>query len=166
MIDYVGVDCRGFGKDADNPVENAITSALLKYVRFGGMTSTVGVYCANPLAQRSDYKSGSMETEWAQAWIKSPRMSAGQSPTMNYNHGLMQAILYDRMPYLTPMLNTTFITLEQAPEAYKLFAEGAPYKYVIDPHGMAGNGPTGLNPDKLSAQKLTPLAGKSIAFGI
>ncbi|QDH15320.1 formaldehyde dehydrogenase, glutathione-independent [Oecophyllibacter saccharovorans] len=167
VIDYVGVDCRGFGPEANVPVENSVTSALLKYVRFGGMTSTVGVYCANPLASKADYKSGSMETEWAQAWIKSPRMSAGQSPTMNYNYGLMQAILYDRMPYLTPMLNTTIITLDEVPEAYQLFAEGSPYKYVIDPHGsVSGQVPKGLNPDKLSAERLAPLKGDPLALGL
>jgi glutathione-independent formaldehyde dehydrogenase len=42
VIDYVGVDCRGFGAEADKIVESAVTNAMLKYVRFGGMTSTVG----------------------------------------------------------------------------------------------------------------------------
>ena len=67
--------------------------------------------------------------------IKSPRMSAGQSPTANYNHALMRAILNDRMPYLSPMMNTKFIKLEDAPAAYKEFDAGSAYKYVIDPHG-------------------------------
>ncbi|MFB9830804.1 alcohol dehydrogenase catalytic domain-containing protein [Actinoallomurus acaciae] len=166
VIDYVGLDSRGFGSDADRPVENAVTSALLKYVSFGGTTSTVGVYCANPLAESADYKKGSMTTEWADAWIKSPRMAAGQSPTMSYNHGLMEAILHDRMPYLTPMLNTTVITMDEVPEAYKVFAEGSPYKYVIDPHGsVKGDVPHGLNPGNLSKERFTPLAGKPIALG-
>ncbi|MEZ1741411.1 hypothetical protein QVL96_24040, partial [Pseudomonas aeruginosa] len=67
--------------------------------------------------------------------LKSPRMSAGQSPTANYNHALMRAILNDRMPYLSPMMNTKFIKLEDAPAAYKEFDAGSAYKYVIDPHG-------------------------------
>ncbi|MCW5155852.1 hypothetical protein B7L10_038465, partial [Burkholderia cenocepacia] len=74
-------------------------------------------------------------SEWSNAWIKSPRMSAGQSPTANYNHALMRAILNDRMPYLSPMMNTKFIKLEDAPAAYKEFDAGSAYKYVIDPHG-------------------------------
>lgn len=167
VIDYVGVDCRGFGSDAARLVEDAVTNALLKYVSFGGTTSTVGVYCANPLAESADYKKGSMEIEWAGAWIKSPRMAAGQSPTMSYNHGPMEAILHDRMPYLTPMLNTTVITMDEVPEAYKVFAEGSPSKYVIDPHGSVKGGvPRGLNPGNLSMERFTPLAGKPIALGV
>lgn len=136
VIDYVGVDSRGFGKHADEIVENSVTNALLKYVRAGGMTSSVGVYCPNPIAKQADYKKGSMEMDWASQWIKSPRMSAGQSPTANYNRALMRAILHDRMPYLTPMMNTKFITLDEAPAAYADFNAGSAFKYVIDPHGM------------------------------
>jgi glutathione-independent formaldehyde dehydrogenase len=135
VIDYVGLDCRGFGAESDQIVENAVTNALLKYVRFGGMTSTVGVYCPNPISKNRDNKKGSMEVDWASGWIKSPRMSAGQSPTANYNHALMRAILNDRMPYLTPMMNTKIIKLEDAPAAYKEFDDGSAFKYVIDPHG-------------------------------
>jgi glutathione-independent formaldehyde dehydrogenase len=135
VIDYVGVDCRGFGPDADKFVENAVTNAMLKYVRCGGITSTVGVYCANPISKDPISKNGRMDLEWANAWIKSPRMSAGQSPTANYSHALMRAIMNDRMTYLTSMMNTKLIGLEDAPAAYKEFEAGSAYKYVIDPHG-------------------------------
>ncbi|KMQ90775.1 aldehyde dismutase [Lasius niger] len=167
VIDYVGVDCRGFGKESNQLVENAITNALLKYVRFGGTTSTVGVYCANPLADNETNKKGGMEIDWAGGWIKSPRMAAGQSPTMNYNHGLMNAILYDRMPYLSSMLNTTIIRMDDVAQAYQDFAEGSPYKYVIDPHDLTGTeGQRGLNPQNLPAEKLTPLKGNELlAYG-
>ncbi|PSJ20338.1 formaldehyde dehydrogenase, glutathione-independent, partial [Halomonas sp. ND22Bw] len=109
VIDYVGLDCRGFGAESDQIVENAVTNALLKYVRFGGMTSTVGVYCPNPISKNRDNKKGSMEVDWASGWIKSPRMSAGQSPTANNNHALMRANLNDRLPYLPPVMNTKSI---------------------------------------------------------
>jgi glutathione-independent formaldehyde dehydrogenase len=46
----------------------------------------------------------------------------------------MMAILWERMPYLTPLLNTEVIPLERAPEAYKSFHDGSPKKFVIDPH--------------------------------
>jgi glutathione-independent formaldehyde dehydrogenase len=55
---------------------------------------------------------------------------------MHYDRDLMMAILWDRMPYLTPLLNTEIISLEKAPEAYKIFHDGSPKKYVIDPHNM------------------------------
>jgi glutathione-independent formaldehyde dehydrogenase len=55
---------------------------------------------------------------------------------MRYNHDLMMAILWDRMPYLTPLLNTEIIPLDKAPEAYKVFHGGSNKKFVIDPHNM------------------------------
>jgi glutathione-independent formaldehyde dehydrogenase len=55
---------------------------------------------------------------------------------MRYNRDLMMAILWDRMPYLTPLLNTEVISLDQAPEAYKIFHDGSPKKFVIDPHNV------------------------------
>jgi glutathione-independent formaldehyde dehydrogenase len=54
---------------------------------------------------------------------------------MKYNRGLMMAILWDRMPYLSEVVNTEIIALEDAPRAYKTFSDGAPKKFVIDPHG-------------------------------
>ena len=61
-------------------------------------------------------------------------MVAGQCPVLKYSRDLMMAILWDRMPYLTDLLNTEVIPLEKAPEAYKVFREGSPKKFVIDPH--------------------------------
>ncbi|AOX18678.1 glutathione-independent formaldehyde dehydrogenase [Kozakia baliensis NRIC 0488] len=136
VIDYVGLDSRGFGADSDKIVENAVSNALLKYVRFGGVTSTVGIYCPNPMSMDSKNKQGIMDLDWAASWIKSPRLSAGQSPTANYNEALMRAILNGRMPYLSSMMNVKFIKLEDAPEAYREFDAGSSFKYVIDPHGM------------------------------
>jgi len=45
------------------------------------------------------------------------------------------AILWDRMPYLGPVVNTEVISLDEAVEAYTTFDKGSPKKYVIDPHG-------------------------------
>jgi glutathione-independent formaldehyde dehydrogenase len=36
--------------------------------------------------------------------------------------------------YLTPLLTTEVIPLDSAVEAYKIFGEGSPKKFVIDPH--------------------------------
>lgn len=47
---------------------------------------------------------------------------------------VLGAILWDRMPYLTPLLNTEVIPLERAVEAYQIFHDGSPKKFVIDPH--------------------------------
>jgi glutathione-independent formaldehyde dehydrogenase len=52
---------------------------------------------------------------------------------MRYNRDLMMAILWERMPYLTALLNTEVISLDQAPQDYKVFHDGSPKKFVIDP---------------------------------
>ena len=79
-------------------------------------------------------KKGLMALGFPAAWVKSPSLTAGQCPVMHYNRDLMMAILWDRMPYLTPLLNTEVIPLDKAVEAYKIFGEGSPKKFVIDPH--------------------------------
>ena len=49
---------------------------------------------------------------------------------------LMMAILWDRMPYLSAMVNARVIALDDAPSAYATFNEGSADKFIIDPHGM------------------------------
>ena len=67
---------------------------------------------------------------------KTDDKSAGQCPVMHYHRDLMEAILWDRMPYLSKLLNVQVIGLEDAIEAYRIFDEGSPKKFVIDPHGV------------------------------
>lgn len=45
---------------------------------------------------------------------------------------LMNLILHDKAQ-IAKAVNATKITLEQAPESYKKFDDGAAKKYVIDP---------------------------------
>ena len=54
---------------------------------------------------------------------------------MKYHRQLMEAILWGRMDYLSEVMNIEVIALDQAPEAYRIFDQGAPKKFVIDPHG-------------------------------
>ena len=69
------------------------------------------------------------------AWIKSPSLTGGQAPVVKYSRDLMMAILWDRMPYLSEVMNIEVVPLEKAPEAYRAFDDGAPKKFVLDPHG-------------------------------
>jgi len=57
---------------------------------------------------------------------------------MRYNRQLMNAILWGRMDYLDDIIATEVISLDDAVEAYRIFDEGSPKKFVIDPHGMTG----------------------------
>jgi glutathione-independent formaldehyde dehydrogenase len=57
---------------------------------------------------------------------------------MRYNRQLMMAILHDRV-HVAANVDATAIPLDQAPEGYADFDQGAARKYVLDPHGMLGS---------------------------
>jgi hypothetical protein len=80
-------------------------------------------------------KKGIYGIEWGKEWVKSPSLTTGQCPVMKYNRQLMMAILWGRMDYLGQVMNVEVIPLEKALEAYRVFDEGSPKKFVIDPHG-------------------------------
>jgi glutathione-independent formaldehyde dehydrogenase len=47
----------------------------------------------------------------------------------------MMAILHDKVQ-IAKNVNATVIPLDEAPQGYQAFDQGAAKKYVIDPHGM------------------------------
>lgn len=135
-VDCVGLECHGYGPKGSGNEEEAVINMLMEVVRPGGAAGIIGVYTdQDPGAPTELAKKGQLAWTLPKAWVKSPSLTAGQCPVMRYNRGLMMAILWDRMPYLTPLLNTEIISLDQAPEAYKVFHDGSPKKYVIDQHG-------------------------------
>jgi glutathione-independent formaldehyde dehydrogenase len=135
-VDAVGFECHGNGPGAeDDPA--AVINTLFEVVRANGAMGIPGIYCAgDPKARNEDEKQGRYGLDFGKAWIKSPHMTAGQCPVMHYHRDLMEAILWDRMPYLSKLLNVQVIRLEDAIEAYRIFDEGSPKKFVIDPHGV------------------------------
>jgi glutathione-independent formaldehyde dehydrogenase len=46
----------------------------------------------------------------------------------------MMAILHDRLP-IAEIVNAKVISLEEAPQGYESFDQGAAQKFVLDPHG-------------------------------
>lgn len=135
-VDCVGLEAHGSGSEANNEHSEAVINTLIEVVRAGGAMGIPGIYTdADPKASTELTKKGQLPVAFGKAWIKSPRLMAGQAPIMHYNRDLMMAILWGRMPYLGAMLNTELISLEEAPEAYKTFSDGSPKKFVIDPHG-------------------------------
>jgi glutathione-independent formaldehyde dehydrogenase len=136
-IDCVGLECHGYGPHGNRNEEEAVINMLMEVVKPAGAIGIPGVYTdQDPGAPTQLNKEGKMAWGFPKAWVKSPSLTAGQCPVMHYNRDLMMAILWDRMPYLTPLLNTEIISLEKAPEAYKIFHDGSPKKFVIDPHNM------------------------------
>ncbi|OAT69037.1 aldehyde dismutase [Mycobacteroides immunogenum] len=135
-VDYVGSEAHGVGAEANDALPAAAINQVMEATRAGGATGVIGVYGPDPLAPTKAEQQGTFPLDFGKVWIKSPRVSAGQAPIMHYHRELMMAILWDRMPYLSPMLNTKVISLDEAPDAYSTFDQGSSNKFIIDPHGM------------------------------
>lgn len=132
-VDYVGSEAHGIGQQSNDLQPAAAINHVIEATRAGGAT---GVYGPDPLAPTKAEQEGIFPVEFGKAWIKSPRISAGQAPILHYNRELMMAILWNRMPYLSAMLNTQVVSLDEAPSAYDTFDQGSSNKFIIDPHGM------------------------------
>jgi glutathione-independent formaldehyde dehydrogenase len=137
-VDCVGLEAHGYGEEDREEHSEAIINVLFDIVRAGGAMGIPGIYTnLDPAAPKTAMaKKGELPLAFSKAWIKSPKLTAGQAPVMHYNRDLMMAILWDRMPYLRKVANTEIISLEDAPAAYKTFSDGSPKKFVIDPHNM------------------------------
>ncbi|MGV9253519.1 glutathione-independent formaldehyde dehydrogenase [Streptomyces sp. NPDC003697] len=135
-VDYVGTEAHGIGREAEDMDPAYAINQVIDATRAGGATGIIGVYGPDPLAKSKDEQEGTYPIDIGKAWIKSPRITAGQAPVMQYNRELMMAILWDRMPYLSALLNAKVISLDEAPEAYATFDSGVPLKFIIDPHGL------------------------------
>jgi glutathione-independent formaldehyde dehydrogenase len=135
-VDCVGLECHGYGPQGRTKNdEEAVINMLMEVIKPAGAIGIPGVYTdQDPNAPEPLYRQGKLAAALPKAWVKSPSFTAGQCPVMRYNRDLMMAILWDRMPYLTPLLNTEVIALENAVAAYETFHDGSPKKYVIDPH--------------------------------
>lgn len=121
-VDCVGLECHGYGPQATSKnEEEAVINMLMEVVKPAGAIGIPGVYTdQDPGAPTTLSKEGKMAWAFPRAWVKSPSFTAGQCPVMHYNRELMMAILWNRMPYLAPLLSTEIIPLEKAPEAYKI----------------------------------------------
>lgn len=153
-VDCVGFEAHGHGPDAeDDPA--AVINGLFEVVRASGSMGIPGIYSAgDPYAKNEKSKQGIYELGFGKAWIKSPSLTAGQCPVKKYNRNLMMAILWDRMPYLSDVMNVEVVPLDKAIEAYRLFDEGSPKKFVIDPHGSLKQTRTGQAKEHASQREL------------
>lgn len=135
-VDAVGFEAHGHGAESAEEKPETVLNDLMEIVRAGGGMGVPGVYAeGDPKAKTKDAKQGKMLLDFGKSWIKSPSIVAGQAPVMRYNRQLMQAILWGRMDYLGDVVATEVISLDEAVDAYRIFDEGSPKKFVIDPHG-------------------------------
>jgi glutathione-independent formaldehyde dehydrogenase len=139
-VDAVGFEAHGHGIESDEERPEAVLNALMEVVRAGGGMGVPGVYAeGDPKAKTREAKQGKMLLDFGKSWIKSPTIVAGQAPVMRYNRHLMHAILWGRMDYLNDVIATEVISLDDAVDAYRIFDDGSPKKFIIDPHGSMGS---------------------------
>lgn len=133
FIDAVGFEARGYdGKEQPAVILNQ----AMEVTRPAGAIGIPGLYVTeDPGAHEEAAQKGNLTLRLGQGWAKSQSFHTGQTPVLRYNRQLMQAILHGRLP-IADVVNATVISLEEAPHGYHDFDNGAPRKFVLDPHGM------------------------------
>jgi glutathione-independent formaldehyde dehydrogenase len=139
-VDAVGFEARGHGDDAATERPATVLNTMMDITRAAGRIGIPGLYVTgDPGAVDEAAKEGSLSLSIGLGWAKSLYFFTGQCPVMRYNRQLMMAILHDRVS-IAKNVNATPIPLDQAPRGYEEFHQGAARKYVLDPHGMVGQG--------------------------
>ena len=134
-MDCVGFEARGHGKDTGVERPATVLNALMEVVRAGGGLGIPGLYVTgDPGGVDENAKVGNLGIRIGLGWAKSHHFMTGQCPVMSYHRQLMQAILYGKANP-AKACNATIISLDEAPQGYSDFDQGAAKKYVIDPHG-------------------------------
>ena len=104
--------------------------------RAAGKLGIHGLYVTgDPGAVDDAAKVGSLSIRIGLGWAKSHSFATGQCPVMKYHRGLMQMILHDKAQ-IAKAVNATVISLDEAPQGYKDFDQGASKKFVLNPHGL------------------------------
>jgi glutathione-independent formaldehyde dehydrogenase len=135
-VDCVGFEARGHGGEAAVERPATVLNALMQVTRAGGSIGIPGLYVTDdPGAEDTGAKTGVLGIRIGLGWAKSHSFHTGQCPVMRYHRQLMQAILHEKIQ-IAKAVNATVISLDEAPQGYKDFDQGAAKKYVIDPHKM------------------------------
>jgi len=135
-VDAVGFEARGHGSDADHEAPATVLNSLMDLTRAAGKLGIPGLYVTgDPGGVDEAAKVGSLSLRFGLGWAKSHSFTTGQCPVMKYHHQLMQMILNDRAQ-IAKAVNATIITLDEAPNGYKDFDQGAAKKFVFNPNGL------------------------------
>ncbi|MFT5290076.1 MAG: glutathione-independent formaldehyde dehydrogenase [Planctomycetota bacterium] len=135
VVDCVGFEARGHGDDSRVEVPAAVLNTAMTVVRAGGDIGIPGLYVTEDPGAASDAaKMGNLSIRIGLGWAKSCSFTTGQCPVMSYNRQLMMAILHDKIQ-IAKATNAQVISLDDAPQGYKDFDQGAAKKFIIDPHG-------------------------------
>ncbi|WP_304616721.1 formaldehyde dehydrogenase, glutathione-independent [Paracoccus sp. (in: a-proteobacteria)] len=132
-IDAVGFEARGHAGGEQPAI---VLNQMMEITRAAGQIGIPGLYVtADPGAVDDAAKEGSLSMRFGLGWAKAQSFHTGQTPVLQYNRQLMQAILHDRLP-IAKIVNATVISLEDAFQGYESFDRGVAKKFVLDPHGM------------------------------
>ncbi len=134
-VDAVGFEARGHGAGADEAPATVLNDCMT-IARAGAGIGIPGLYVTgDPGAADDNAKEGTLGVRLGLGWAKSHSFMTGQCPVKQYNRKLMNLILRDKAQ-IAKAVNAVKISLDEAPQGYADFDEGAAKKYVIDPHGM------------------------------
>jgi glutathione-independent formaldehyde dehydrogenase len=131
-VDAVGFEASGKGGEEAPAV---VLNSIQTITRAGGSLGIPGLYVTgDPGAADPEAQEGTLKIRFGLGWAKSHAFFTGQCPVMKYNRGLMMSILHDKA-HIAEAVNATVITLDEAPQGYKDFDQGAAKKYVLNPNG-------------------------------
>ena len=134
-VDAVGFEARGHGKGAAEAPATVLND-IMGVARVGAGLGIPGLYVTgDPGAIDDDAKIGQLGVRLGLGWAKSHTFTTGQCPVKRYNRQLMNLILSDKAQ-IAKAVNATVLPLEDALHGYQDFDQGAPRKYVLDPHAM------------------------------
>jgi len=137
-VDCVGFEAHGHGTEAGLERPATVLNQTMQVTRAGGAVGIPGLYVTeDPGGVDEAAKFGNLSIRIGLGWAKSLCFTTGQCPVMQYHRGLMMAILHDKVQ-IADAVNATVISLDDAPQGYADFDQGAAKKYVIDPNSMCG----------------------------
>ncbi|MET4898664.1 formaldehyde dehydrogenase, glutathione-independent [Sphingomonadaceae bacterium jetA1] len=132
-IDAVGFEARGHAGGEQPAI---VLNQMMEITRAAGSIGIPGLYVTeDPGAVDKAAQQGSLSLRFGLGWAKAQSFHTGQTPVLKYNRQLMQAILHDRLP-IADIVNARVIKLDDAPQGYETFDQGAATKFVLDPHDM------------------------------
>ena len=119
----------------------------MEITRAGGALGIPGLYVTgDPGASDEAAKHGSLSIRLGLGWAKSLAFTTGQCPVMRYHRQLMMAILNDRVQ-IAKAVNAIPIPLDQAPQGYQEFDQGAASQVRAGPARHARRGQVAGFPD-------------------
>jgi glutathione-independent formaldehyde dehydrogenase len=136
-VDAVGFEARGHGEEGSAVEEPAtVLNSIMELTKAAGNLGIPGLYVTgDPGGVDEAAKVGSLSIRIGLGWAKSHVITTGQCPVMRYHHGLMNAILGERVQ-IAKAVNATVISLDDAPQGYDHFDSGVARKFVLNPNDL------------------------------